>query len=149
MEYDVTAATGLARPDMQGTSVRVEDADLERSKLPKTTPREQRRLNEVSEISVSGINQPAALVDTQISDARRISFLEGFNSSPSIIRRNLSLTPGAVERRLQDRQDAVRRSATAPTLLLVIFIYAAVLLAVTLPGAQSGCSGRGIGEPFA
>src|SRR5205807_7205588 len=123
-------------------------ANLYRGEFSEPTAGEQRCSHEVSETSVSGIYQPAALVDTQISDARRVSFLEGLNPSPSIIRRNLSLTPGTVERRLQDGQDAVGRSATAPALLLVIFIYAAVLLAVTLPGAQSGCRGRGIGEPF-
>src|SRR5438046_5760853 len=125
---------------MQRASIRIKIANLYRGEFSEATAGEQRCSHEVSETSVSGIYQPAALVDTQISDARRISFLEGLNSSPSIIRRNLSLTPGAVERRLQDRQDAVRRSATAPALLLVIFIYAAVLLAVTLPGAQSGCT---------
>ncbi len=77
--------------------------------------------------------------------------LSGLDPTPRVIRRDLALPPGAVQRGLEDRQHAICARTTAPPPLPVFTVSVDFAVSLFGPGARpkSGSLVRHILEPAA
>ena len=76
---------------------------LEASELAISATGEQSGSYKAPKITLGRVDQSPTFVDRQISNARRVSLLERLDAAPGIVRGDLALAPGAVERRFDDR----------------------------------------------
>jgi len=82
---DVAGLSALALGDQQRPRVDVEVPDLCGRELRVTTPREERRLDELPEVCRAGVDQPPALVSGEESDLGRVHVRKRLHAAPGVV----------------------------------------------------------------
>jgi len=116
----MAALAAFAGANMDGAAVRVEVADLKGGKFAISRAGLEGGLDHPAEIRFGRVDQPAGLVDREISNPCSVSITQRRDGAPSIVRSDLLLSPGVVECRLKDGQCAV--SGGSPTTGILVRI---------------------------
>src|SRR5271169_6900139 len=77
-------------------------------------------MDDIAILFLDCVDQPLGLSDRQITSARLTHALERLYSTPCIIRRNLPVSPGAVERGLENDEHFIRRYLSATQRLGIV-----------------------------
>src|SRR5262249_31754040 len=107
IEDDMAPLPALAGPDVDRPAVRIEIRGAQRGEFATACSGRKRSLRQAPEIGITGIEKPLGLRNGQIARAGAVGFLEGLDPAPSVIRWNLALPPGTIERSLNDGQGSV------------------------------------------
>ena len=86
----------LALPDKDRSRIRIEIANTQATELAISATGKQSGLDEIPEIALRGINQPAHLVLCEIAQSRRLDLAKRLHRPPCGVRGNLAVPESLV-----------------------------------------------------
>lgn len=95
-ENNVAGLAAFTLADKDRSRIRIEVANAKASEFSVAAPREMRRFDKGSEISLRGVDQPPDFVLGEIAQAGRVDFAKWLDRAPGNIRGNLAIAEGLV-----------------------------------------------------